>query len=79
MILVSPLETRNVPILMVRLLDLYQSRGAVGHAPADIRRTKHPPPWDHDGFLGIGLLQGPTGGGGVMSEVTRGTRTAGHA
>jgi len=33
-----PLEARQVRILNVGLLDLYQSRGAVSHAPADIRR-----------------------------------------
>ena len=31
-----PLETRKAPILLVGLLDLYQSRGAVGHAVSDI-------------------------------------------
>ena len=30
---------------------------------------KHPPPWDHHKSLGIGLLQGPTGGVFHMSEL----------
>ena len=32
-----PLQTRNVRIKKVGLLDSNQSRGAVSHAPADIR------------------------------------------
>ena len=32
----GPLETIKVRILNVGLLDLYQTRGAVGHAPAEI-------------------------------------------
>ena len=34
-----------------------------------LAHKKHPPPQDHHRFLGIGLLQGSTGGGVLMSEV----------
>ena len=30
---------------------------------------KHPPPQGHHRSLGISLREGPTGGGGLMSEV----------
>ena len=35
------------------------SKGVLAH-------KKRPPPWDHHRSRGIGLLQGPTGGGGVL-------------
>ena len=33
------------------------------HVQGYLAHKKHPPPWDHHRSRGIGLLQGPTGGG----------------
>ena len=35
-----------------------------------LAHKKHPPPYDHHRFLGIGLLYGPTGGLLLMREVS---------
>ena len=34
-----------------------------------LAHKKHPPPWHHHRYLGIGLLYSPTGGRVLMSEV----------
>ena len=41
----------------------------VSHVPLYLAHKKHLPPQDHHRSCDIGLLQGPTGGGGIMSEV----------
>ena len=46
---------------------LFSPRGL--HVQGYLSNKKHPPPWDHHRSLGIGLLQCPTGGGVLMSEV----------
>ena len=42
--------------------------GCVGGLQGYLAHKKPPPPWDQNRSLGIGLLWGPTGGGGHMSE-----------